>query len=227
MSETKKTEAEAKSSENAEAPAPKPFMTFKGRSFGTEAEATAFMEGLASSQGTIAQKYGELMKEAEPLRKYNLKQADVDEIDIMKKVEKFRNDGENTEADRLLFEYVRQVKSDSTAKQEEERLWTDYVRSRKDIFDVLDEDLAKSHVFTNYRSKLQDEENPFEFIDRVLAPKASRLKPKQETDGASAPSATLGSGNSTNSAKTTSEEKNLEETSDGSWDKVLDEFGFK
>ena len=221
----KPVENETEASAEDAAGKKEPFLEYKGRTFETAGEATAFMDALALSQGSIAQKFGDLQKEAEPLRKYNLKNADLDEVGMIKKVDALREEGDNASADRLLLEFVQQVKSDGNVRREEDRLWSDYVKARPEIFKALDEDMSRDHVFNNYRDKLNEVDNPFSLFDSVLKPKASRLTPQSSDDD---PAATLGGGNqlgSSDSSKEESGDKGSKEL--GPMDKVMEELGVK
>lgn len=208
------TEQKSESTEQiAETIEQKPFFEFKGRKFNTEAELNAFMDALTFAQGKAAQQYGDLKKEVEPLLKYNLKNADVDDVSIMKKVAEHRGNGENDAADALMFEYVKQVKASSDSKTEKNRLWNDYVKSRKEIFEVLDEDMAKDHFFRNYEDKLPEMKDPFSTMDTIFQPKFSKLKPTKSEDSSSELSATLGSGNKSVQTKGSTTEKKVPEKS--------------
>lgn len=233
--QTETPEAQPKKPAVEQTPAAKSFLEWNGRKFNNADEARGFMDALAFAQGSAAQKYGEILKEVEPLRKYNLKKADVDDVSIMKQVEQHRAEGNNAQADALMFEYVRQVKADSDNKLEETRLWNDYVASRKDVFDVLDTDMSKDYVFKNYRDKLQETDSPFELLDSVLKPKASKLKPiaqitTQNTDEstAGAVATVLGSGNGAMAPRTTQTEPD-DSASDNNdaWGQLMDEFKVK
>lgn len=180
-------------------------------------------EAVSSVTGRLGQEVGDLRKEVEPLRKYNLKKPDFDEVAIMQKVETLRAEGENVEADRLMFELYRQAKLDTNIQREEDRLWLDYRAQRSELFESIPEDISRDYIFNNYREELYASDDPFGLIDRVLKPKASRIRPPQSSD---APAATLGAGQA-GTPPAAPEPKKPEEATSGAWGAMLDEFGFK
>lgn len=204
---------------------PKIFKVF-GREFdissdqGTK-DASLWAEAHESARGRMAQEIGTLRKEVEPLRKYNLKQATLDEMDLRKKVSSLREEGNHLEADNLLFEYGKQTRLASEAALEKERLWEDYCRSRPEIFESIDRDLAKAYVFSNYGKTIEDEEDPAALIDRVLKPKASKVKPQEKP----VVPAVLGSGSAPDQISKPKEKE--EEKGPSAMQKVLEEFGFR
>ena len=197
------------------------FFEFKGRRFDNQESLTAFIEGVTMSQGRLAQQNDELKREVEPFRKYNLKGVTVDEAQIMKQVGEMRDEGNHVEADRLMLEFTRQIKSDTDVKREKDRMWSDYVKARRErVFDVIDEDLARDHIFNNYDDKLQETDDPFGLIDRILEPKANAKRPSSEP---AQPTATLGAGN-TPSVPATPSSSSDEPTPGAAMDAVFEEF---
>lgn len=203
-----------KESENQVEEQTEVFLEWKGRKFKNADEAKGFLDALAFSQGRNAQEADAAKKELEPFRKYNLKKVSVDEAGLLQKVDALHEEGRHTEATKLLLEYNNQIKQDLQVQREEDRLWSDYVKARPDVFDVLPEDMARDHVFSNYRDTLQDTDDPVQLLDSILKPKASRLKPTKESDE---PAITLSAGNApapAPKAKPEEEEKSnvMEET---------------
>lgn len=180
MSEVKGDAPSGESEDKKESPKVELFET-AGRSFDLSTEQgkrdlKMFTDGLSFAAGKSAQIRGELEKEVAPLRKYNLKNASLDEVSILKKVDEHRARGEHTEADKLMFEYTRAVREDANVDLERSRLWTDYVVNNPDVFKVMDEDMAKNYIMSNYKSELSEEKDPMGLIDRILRPKASKFK---------------------------------------------------
>lgn len=141
-------------------------------------QAQTWAEAMSTLVGKQSNEIGDLRKEVEPIRKYNLKGATVDEVALRTKVEQLRDEGNHREADNLMLELVKQSRIHADTRAERETMWADYRTARKEIFDVLPEDMAKSYVFGQYASELESAEDPFALIDRVLQPKAAKLKPR-------------------------------------------------
>jgi len=189
-------------------------VTYKGRTFNTEAELHAFMDALSFAQGRAAQQLDE--ERRNPLRRYNLTSSSQDESEIQKKVEALREEGDHAQADRLMFEYNRQIRADLNVEREKERLWSDYVRSRPEVFQQMDEEMAKNYIFSQYGEKLGEQEDPLGLIDRVLKPRLREPQPPVP--------ATLGGSNTSSAPKTESKEPVKEAGS--AWDSFLkDELG--
>jgi len=184
-----------------------------------------WMDAVSHLTGRLAQEKGDLEKEVEPLRKYNLKNASVDEVEVMKKVEAFREEGDHVSADRLMWELNKQYKAEASLVQERERLWADYKAQNSDVFEYLPEDMAKDYVFRNYSTEIEEAEDPFKLVDRILRPKAAKFKkPEVSAPAVEEPQAVLGRGSSGRSdAK---DEQKEEESDEGAFAKMLkDSFG--
>jgi hypothetical protein len=206
------------------------FETVGGRKFDLSSEQGRrdlrnFQDGLSYVAGKNAQVAGELQKEVEPLRKYNLKSVTLDEVSILKKIEEHRGQGDHAAADALAIEYTRQIKADAKRETEKERLWSNYKASNQDIFEVLPEDMAKDYVFRTYEKQLEEEKDPEGLIDRVLRPKvAKHIKPRET----SIPPAILGKSSVAGAADvksgiaTTTAEKKDQPASE--WTKLMREF---
>jgi hypothetical protein len=227
---TEEKEAKPVTTEAEATPEPK-ILKIHGKEFDISTDdglkqAQYWGEAVSTLAGRQSNEIGELRREVEPLRKYNLTRPDFDEIEITQKVEKLRAEGEHVEADRLMFELYRQTKLDTEVQREEDRLWSDYRASRPELFQRLPEDMARDYVFNNYRVELRGEADPFSLLDRILKPKASRIEPSQQSS--SEPAATLGAGASAPSTTPAPEaESAATEEGDGAWDTALTELGFK
>lgn len=218
---------------NEQKPQPKIFKVY-GREFDIATDeglkqAQTWSEAMSTLVGKQSNEIGQLRDEVEPVRKYNLKNATADEIGLRKQVAELRAAGNDIDADNLLFEFGRQNRIAAQVELERERMWNDYRNSRSDIFDALPEDMAKSYIFSNYQAELEKADDPFSLMDRVLKPKATKLKPKSASADSqvsapapSAPAAVLGAGSPP-------DKKAVESKPDESspMDKVLEEFGFK
>jgi len=186
-------------------------------------------EAHESARGSLANEVGQLRKEVEPLRKYNLKDATLDEVSIATKVDQYRAEGNHLEADKLMFEYSRQVQAVAAQGREEDRLWQDYKSSNPKVFEFLPEDMAKKYIFSEYREALYKSDNPFGLIDSILKPKVSKFlsEPGVQKE---APAAVAGAGSAAASKAATSVGAQASTTQDkkpGAWDAMLDELGFK
>jgi hypothetical protein len=209
-------------------PAPKLFRVY-GREFDVSTEtgfiqAQAFAEGMSTLIGKQSTEIGTLRKEVEPLRKYNLTNASVDEVKILKDVEKLRDEGRHSDADRLMFELYRQTQNVADERLEKERLWNDYRAANSKMFEVLDEEMSKEHVFKNYSSELSKTEDQFGLLDRVLKPKFNKFN--KSSDSVNLPPATVGANQGTKTlSKPVSDTPKADDK--GAWDKTLEEMGFK
>lgn len=198
------------------------FYTWKNRSFKSQAELDSFLEGLAFSQGRAAQAADAMAKELAPFKKLGAKVQTPDQAEVAKRVVALLDEGKAEEAVRAQFEYIDALTTAQARKEAEENFWRDYVKSRKDIFEVLDEDMSKDYVFRNYHDQLYQEEDAFGFLDRVLKPKASKFvspKPKASEDDVLSP---IGKGKSVAPAREP-EKKEPE----ASMDSVLSKLGFR
>lgn len=184
-----------------------------------------FTDGLSYSAGKNAQRAGDLEKEVEPFRKYDLKAPSLDEVAILKKVEELHQQGLHTDATKLALEYSRQVALDARVEIERERLWGDYVKSNKEVFNFLDEEMAKKYVMSEYKTQLEDEKDPLGFIDRVLRPKVSKIKPAEASTVVEDPPAVMGSGLAGATPPTTKSSTPADAKSD--WDGLMTDMGFK
>jgi hypothetical protein len=210
--------------EKSNPPAPKVFKVH-GREFDISTDegfkqAQTWSEAMSTLVGKQGNELGSLREEVAPLRRYNLKKVTPDKIGLLSKVESLRSEGNHFEADKLLASYVEQTELATEATLERERLWNDYKASNPEVFAVLPEDMAKSYVFANYSDKIEGSDDPMGIIDRVLKPKASKLKPVSPV---SPPAATLSSG----VAPATQTIKPEDKKEPSAMDKVLDEFGFR
>ena len=198
-------------------------VTFGNRSFDISTaegkrDLEIYLEAFSHMAGKHANELGSLRQEVEPLRRYGIKRPSQDKVEIMKEVERLHEEGESKEAMRLMFNYVEQVEADNRARAEEARLWSDYVTSRKELFDDLDEQVYKDYIFRNYRGELEEAQDPFDLLDRILTPKM-RKKAKKADDDTYA---------TVRGSEPRREKKKAEDKpKSGSWDAMLDEFGFK
>lgn len=183
-------------------------------------------EAMAFRVGSQGQELGDLRKEVAPLRKYGIKSATPDEAKIVSEVERLNAEGRPQDAVKLTLEYSRQVAAEADAKLERERLWADYKSANKDVFETLPEDMAKDYVFRNYQAKLEEADDPLALIDRVLRPKVAKNKTLDDVP-VLAGKGVAGAASPKPGAQTGGQAKPDEGEGAGSWNKMLDEMGFK
>lgn len=138
-------------------------------------------EAFTTAYGKMGQKVGELTKEVEPLRKFGVKKATPDKVALLKEVDSLYAEGRHEDAIRRVFDYADQLTAQTEYQREKDRFWNEYKSTRQDIFDSLDEELAKNYLFSNYEDKLVESDDPFGLADRVLKPKIKSKQPKVET----------------------------------------------
>lgn len=204
---------------------------FQGRQFDLSTQEgkiglKAYMDAFSAVTGKVSNELGSLRKEVAPLRKFKTKVDTPDKAGVINKVSKLYEDGNYEEAINEMFGYVDNREAELNQSKAEDNFWKDYKSSRAEMFNDLDEDLAKSYVFSNYRDALYDAEDPGALIDAVLQPKVKKSpvsKPAAPV-ASEEPLATVGQSKvSTSKGKTDSKEK---DEKDVSMEDVYKQFNF-
>lgn len=174
---------------------------FQGRTFnvGTpegRAAHRAFLDGLSHVLGKVANENGQLKKAVAPFKKLGLNAETVDEASLATKVAKMQEEGNFQEAIGLLFTEFQQIRRKTEQEKAEDAFWRNYVAARPEVVDALDEDIARTYVFSNYRDQLYEAEDPVQLVDSILMPKAAkRIKaPEPKSKQEPVVPASLGSG---------------------------------
>lgn len=174
---------------------------FQGRTFnvGTpegRAAHRAFLDGLSHVLGKVANENGQLKKAVAPFKKLGLNAETVDEASLATKVAKMQEEGNFQEAIGLLFTEFQQIRRKTEQEKAEDAFWRNYVAARPEVVDALDEDIARTYVFSNYRDQLYEAEDPVQLVDSILMPKAAKRIKAPESKSKQEPvvPASLGSG---------------------------------
>lgn len=223
-------ENEEKNSEEGQAPSQANDDVLKIEFMGQEFEATpegigrynAARKVFEQTFGRQSQELGTLRKELPHVKKLGVG-GSTSRAALFKEVAQLADEGNSDEALKRMANYIQQREVEIESREIEAKFKRDYESARPDIFEVLDKDLAWDHVFSNYRDALYHEEDPVGFVDRILSPKASKLKekiggsnPKRDLSAESFTS--LGAGQSSPAKKQVKQDANNSDNQGLSWD---------
>lgn len=174
---------------------------FQGRTFNVStpegrAAHRAFLDGLSHVLGKVANENGQLKKAVAPFKKLGLNAETMDEASLAKRVAKLKEDGNVEEAIGLMFSELQTFRQKTEQEKAEDAFWKNYAANRREVVDALDEEIARTYVFSNYRDQLYEAEDPYQLVDSILMPKAAkRIKaPEQKKEQEPVVSASLGAG---------------------------------
>lgn len=199
---------------------PSPFYEFKGRRFDSKESLDAFIDGLSFAQGRLAQQKDELEREVAPFRQYNLKQANADDVTIMREVDRLRQTGDDDSAWKLMFEYTTQVRQSVQLDREFDKLLSDSPSFQQ--LDLADKDVYRDYIKRNYLNQLVESPHPLQLVESILSPKVAKKAPVAQVDDPS-----YASISQTRAPKPAPKKAEQKQPEKGAWDKLTDELGFK
>jgi hypothetical protein len=137
-----------------------------------------FVSELSTGKGRADQRNGQLLKEISALKKLSAN-SPIDRNAIEQEVSTLAEQGETTKALQAMFSYFDKADVPRQKQQQENLIWSTYVESRPEFFNVLDEDVYKTYTFSNYREELLASDNPIQLLDSIFEPKLKKASKSQ------------------------------------------------
>lgn len=134
--------------------------------------------------GRQSQELGQLRKEVPYVKKLGTA-GSPDKAQLFKQVNELAESGDADKALQIMAGYIQARDIEIESQKVEADFKRSYEESRKDIFEYVDPELAWGYVMSNYKDELYNAEDPAEFVDRILKPKADKLRqraPKEVDD---------------------------------------------
>jgi hypothetical protein len=136
--------------------------------------AKAWGEAISSLVGRQGQEIGSLRKfvtERKPSK---------DESELLSKVKELRSLGEHDQADTLLFDHAKSIRTQADAKLEKERAndrtWEAYFDTRADVVKLFGKETVRK--VSENALEIYESDDPFKLLDQFWTPKLPQADPK-------------------------------------------------